>query len=433
MLIEFSVSNYRSFREKQTFSMVAASRLVKKGNVFNPNIKEEKVPALLKVAAIYGPNASGKSNFIRALYFIGELVRRDPIKHSQQLPVSPFRFDPSLVNKPSRFEIHFISQGQRYEYNLGATQERIMEERLIAFPKGKETLLYERLYKPTGEEYVFGEKLEGGSVLHETWRKLTGAKTLFISQAVANSNEELEQLRIPFSWFNNNLRGISPDLERLAQISLSIGSAFHELQMGELVSSFLQETDIPITSIQYEAKDNSEEQIDSNIRERFLDGVRDDETRSFIKSLHNVKATLTHKTALGEAQFDFSEESDGTKNLIGFSLPWLLMGANPASKAVFKTIAIDELDSSLHPKIVACLIEKLLKFEEPAQLIFTTHDTHLMDTKLLRRDQLWLTERDMNGATQLHSIHDFDGRESEDVEKRYYEGRYRGLPILRKG
>ncbi len=431
MLIEFSVSNYRSFREKQTFSMVAVSRLVKKGNVFKPNVKGEKIPALLKVAAIYGPNASGKSNFIKALYFIGDLVQRDPTKHFQQLPVAPFRFDPSLADKPSRFEIHFISHGQRYEYDLAATQERIMEERLIAFPEGKETLLFERLYRLSGEQYVFGEKLEGGPVLHETWRKLTGSKILFISQAVGNSNEELQQLRIPFLWLSNNLRGISTDLESLAHISLSIGSTFQELQMGEVVSSFLQEIDIPITSIQYEAKSNLEEQADSMIR-KHLDGTLDDKTRSFIKSFNNVKATLTHKTVLGEAQFDFSEESDGTKNLIGFSLPWLLMGANPASKAVFKTIAIDELDSSLHPKIVASLIEKLLKFEEPAQLIFTTHDTHLMDTKLLRRDQLWLTERDMNGATQLHSIHDFDGRESEDVEKRYYEGRYRGLPILRK-
>ncbi len=96
------------------------------------------------------------------------------------------------------------------------------------------------------------------------------------------------------------------------------------------------------------------------------------------------------------------------------------------------TLAVDELDSSLHPEIVSAIVEKLLKLESPAQLIFTTHDTHLMNTRLLRRDQFWLTERDKNGAKALRSIHDFDGRESEDIEKRYFAGRYRSLPVLRK-
>jgi AAA15 family ATPase/GTPase len=99
----------------------------------------------------------------------------------------------------------------------------------------------------------------------------------------------------------------------------------------------------------------------------------------------------------------------------------------------FGVLVIDELDSSLHPKIVASLVEKHLAYENPAQLIFSTHDTHLMDTKLLRRDQFWLTERDANGATALRSIYEFEGREGEDLEKRYYEGRYRGLPIVRRG
>ena len=98
-----------------------------------------------------------------------------------------------------------------------------------------------------------------------------------------------------------------------------------------------------------------------------------------------------------------------------------------------RTLVVDELDSSLHPEIVAALVKKHIQCSTHSQLIFTTHDTHLMDTKLLRRDQFWLTERDTNGATSLRSIHDFEGRQSEDLEKRYYEGRYRSLPILHKG
>ena len=134
--------------------------------------------------------------------------------------------------------------------------------------------------------------------------------------------------------------------------------------------------------------------------------------------------TFTHNSALGEAEMDFSEESDGTQNLIGFWLPWSIRQST-------SVLLVDELNNSLHPKIVAVLVAKHLSSEQPTQLIFTTHDTHLMDAKLMRRDQFWISERDSNGATQLRAIHDFEGRESEDIEKRYYAGRYRGLPQLR--
>ena len=118
------------------------------------------------------------------------------------------------------------------------------------------------------------------------------------------------------------------------------------------------------------------------------------------------------------------------KNLIGFWLPWATQDPSHNPR---RLLVVDELDSSLHPKIVAALVEKHINSEIPSQLIFTTHDTHLMDAKLLRRDQFWITERDINGATQLRSIHDFEGRDSEDIEKRYYEGRYRGLPLVKRG
>jgi AAA15 family ATPase/GTPase len=150
------------------------------------------------------------------------------------------------------------------------------------------------------------------------------------------------------------------------------------------------------------------------------------------QSKSKSKTVLTHKTVLGEAEFDFNEESEGTKNLIGFWLPWSVHSQSGISKQNLALI-VDELDSSLHPEIVKSLVAKHIDNPTSSQLIFTTHDTHLMDTKLLRRDQFWLTERDVNGATQLRSIHDFEGREGEDLEKRYFEGRYRALPILRRG
>jgi energy-coupling factor transporter ATP-binding protein EcfA2 len=412
MLIEFSISNYRSFREKQTFSMVAAPRLKKGDNVFKPVVKGEKLPDLLKIAAIYGPNASGKSNLFKAFDIVRYIANRQPSAQPTALPVFPFRFDPQLADQPTRIELHFIYAEQRYEFELALTQERIVEERLIAFPKGKETLLYDRRHSPSGDEYTFGE-LEGGNDLHELWKKSTGPQVLFLAQAVANSSEDLKQLREPLTWLQTGFMIVSGDMKSWADSSQEL--AKDNPFFAEEISSFLQEVDVPVTNIRVD-------QIES-LSTGLLQAL---------STKPKSKTVLTHRTALGEAEFDFQEESEGTKNLIGFWLPWRAHAKSNLTKKN-RTLVVDELDSSLHPEIVISLVAKHLKSDSPAQLIFTTHDTHLMDAKLLRRDQFWLTERDANGATQLRSIHDFEGRESEDLEKRYYEGRYRGLPFVRRG
>lgn len=420
MLIEFSVSNFRSFRERQTLSMVAAPRLRKRENVLTPVVNGEKLPDLLKVAAIYGPNASGKSNLLKALSVIPILIKAAPTT-TNTIPVAPFRFDAELAAKPSRFEVNFIYAGRRYQFEFAATSERIVEERLISYPKGKECLLYERLFvEGQGDQYDFGTELEGGKELHVAWRRLTGPTSLFISQAVANSSEELQQLRLPFQWLSNGMFVISQGMSTWAESAQRLVGITP--QLGAEVASFLQEVDVPVTSMRVITRQADSEKEILGISDTISDRV------SAWQNSMVMKTTFTHRTALGEADFSFDEESEGTKGLIGFWLPWSVLGH---AGGTFKMVAVDELDSSLHPEIVAALIKKYHKYDDCAQLIFTTHDTHLMDTKLLRRDQIWITERDVNGATQLRSIHDFDGRESEDVEKRYFEGRYRGLPVLR--
>jgi AAA15 family ATPase/GTPase len=184
----------------------------------------------------------------------------------------------------------------------------------------------------------------------------------------------------------------------------------------------LEDIDIPVTEIEVSGSNESEVSNTSKEGRSALKAVvnRQDDSREM---------TLTHRTALGEAKFDFEEESSGTKNLIGFWLPWSVLSSSFGSS--MPVLWVDELDSSLHPELVAQLVRQLIATDNGAQLIFTTHDTHLMNAKLLRRDQFWITERDINGATRLNSIHDFEGREGEDIEKRYFEGRYRGLPIIK--
>lgn len=424
MLIEISIENFRSIRERQSFSMVAAPRLIRgKQNKFQPKVLGEKFPYLLKVAAIYGPNASGKSTLVQAFMTLTRLMQQKPSPEKKKLPVASFKFDLSLRDQPSRFEIHFIESEVRYSFELSLTAERIVAERLCKYRQGNEVELYSREYDGTSDGYNFGEELEGGEALHEAWRRLTGAQSLFLVQAVANSNEELNQLRKPYDWLSRLL--VLPNgMKGWAKFSQHVVAEMP--RHGEDVAKLLSDVDIPVSSIrsmvERQPATESEEEV----------GAENDRSESMSKGFDlsaPVHTTLTHRTAIGEAEFDFSEESEGTKNLFGFALPWFSFQG--AANRLHRVLVVDELDSSLHPKLVEALVKKHVTANITCQLIFTTHDTHLMDSKLLRRDQLWLTERNVNGATELRSIYEFEGRESEDVEKRYYEGRYRSLPIIR--
>jgi len=417
MLVEFSLSNFRSFRERQTLSMVAAPRLRKKECLLKPDLEGERFPDLLKVGAIYGPNASGKSSLMMGMNVLQTMVHRKPDPERRALPVMPFRFDPAMLNEPSRFEVHFIAERCRYQFEVALTKERVVEERLVAYPRGLETLYYERIFKDGTDVYRMGPKLEGGEAVHNAWKMLTGAQVLFLSQAVANSSEELKQLRAPFNWLQRDFSVLDDaEMNGWAELVQTIGVNLPVI--GVRISDYLQELDVPVTEIVFQAEKTDEH---SAIKDVSLT----EKQRGLLESVRNPKkTTLTHTTSLGKADFDLSEESKGTRNLIGFYMPWAMSGSH--------VVMVDEFDSSLHPEIVVALVKKFLKADGQGQLIFTTHDTHLMDSRLLRRDQFWLTERNSCGATRLRSIYDFAGREAEDVEKRYYEGHYRALPAIRQ-
>lgn len=401
--------------------MVAAPRLRKRENVFTPRLDEGTFPDLLKLAAIYGPNASGKSNLIRALAVLRDLAEREPSARDEPLPMAPFRFDPDLADKPSVFQVHFIHGGVRYQFDVAANSDRIVSERLSRFFNDRESLYYERQHSGSGDKYEFGPQLKDLSAeLLDTWRQLTPPKVLFLAQAVANSSEGLSTLEGPLAWLKDSSHFVLTGMEAMARAAQKLAAKGED--HASSIATFLRDVDVPISNIRVETTDLSGGNAIARLAAL---GVGDNPKRSFTKS----KTILTHKTALGEAEIEFEDESDGTKNLIGFWLPWIIKEQSADKHAL---LIVDELDSSLHPKIVASLVEKHINSNGITQLIFTTHDTHLMDTKLLRRDQFWLTERDINGATKLRSIHDFEGRESEDIEKRYYEGRYRGLPLLRR-
>ena len=433
MLIEFSVANYRSFRDRQTLSMVAAPRIGRKENTFSPALDGERFPDLLRAVAVYGPNASGKSNLLRALEVVDRIANRPPTPHPYPLPVTPFAFDRALIDQPSVFELHFVRSGLRYSFELAATATRIVRERLASFPRGKESLIYERSFDPkfNGEAYTFGPTLmaEVGGEVVDAWRKLTSPTLLFIAQAVANSSGDIKVLRLPFGWLSEASLTLIHGMDSMAQGAQNLiykGHAENE------IASFLRELDVPVSRVKVAPVDEDSRLGLNALSQPALSDNAAAPAKDARKPPRRFRTTLTHRTALGEADIAFEDESEGTKNLFGFWLPWVTRDYRDANDPRC-LLVVDEIDSSLHPKIVEALVGRHLSAQQVSQLIFTTHDTHLMDSGLLRRDQIWITERDANGATQLRSIHDFKGRQSEDIEKRYYEGRYRGLPLTTKG
>lgn len=400
--------------------MFAEPRLKDKNNTFVVKLLNEKSIKLLKVAAIYGPNATGKSNLLKAMRVVSKLLKQ-PADIGKKLPVQPFAFDPALLDQPSKFETNFITEGKRYQYTIHLTQDRIHFESLSVFARDKELKLFVREYHSDSYQYTFGESLEGREDLHKLWSDTTAKNRSFLSSAISNSSEDFTQLLKPFTWLKDGSQFIFGDLEPFASASTSICAESSD--DAEVVAEFLSDFDIPIRSISVTPKSKTEG------LEASLAQYENKKNKHTISHLSDFEIKLTHRSRLGDASIDYVDQSDGTKNLFAFWLPWVV---RDSSAAPWRALIVDEIDASLHPGVVVELVARHLRGDKATQLIFTTHDTHLMDSRLLRRDQLWITERNIDGATELRSIHDFEGREGEDIEKRYHEGRYRGLPIIRR-
>lgn len=425
MLIQFTIENFRSFREAQTFSMVAASRLkrLKESNTFAPPNKDLKVPDLLRCAAIFGANASGKSNFVKALRFVDYMVlsssSADP---NGKINVQPYRLNSCCASQDSRFEIEFVEQDIRFAFGFTVNTQRITSEWLVAYYTSRPTELYKRHFdeQEGRETYTFGRSLEGGR-LRKDWAGQTGPRTLYISRVVQASSDEYRQLKIPFEWFAKRLR-VEPRVER-ANLESSFSTQYCESESRKhQVIEFLNSLDIPISDILIEEKNMASEEVLSIFNEDFMDRLSE---YGIDKTLRIREPRFVHEDNEGNrVEFSPSDESDGTLNLFAFAAKWLEVTKNDF------VLVVDELDSSLHPLAVWELIRKLSESNSRAQLIFTTHDVTILRSKLLRRDQVYFVSTNSARASSLYSLQDFKGREEDAFEDRYLQGRYGATPVI---
>lgn len=420
MLIEFSVTNYRSILERQTLNMAASANFKKLEslNTFDPSLGAG-LPRLMRSTVLYGPNASGKSTLIQALKLVKSQVLNSQ-KESQAgdaIDVVPFKLTAQSRQSDCEFEVTFIEQGVRYEYGFCCNRERFTEEWLIAYPLGRAQKWFHRVFDTaTGKDaYKFGTHFLGGRQRHALATK-TRPNALFFSTAIQWNNE---QLKPAFDWFKLRLQVLD------SVGGLSSGYTLERCGKDEerkKIVAFMNSADLSIADIQLKetafSADTLPKGIPADLKEKLLTDMAGSK---FVELLFLHKDAHTQEAVA----FDESEESDGTLALFAFAGPWLDVIENE------RVLVVDELDTSLHPLLVHHLVKRLHHEGTKAQLIFTTHDTTLLSQKLLRNDQVWFMEKDDKGASRLYPLSDFSPRDNEAIERGYLNGRYGGIPFLK--
>ena len=419
MLIEFSVKNFLSFRDRQTFSLVRAKGdELMDSNTFQVDALGKV--GLLRSAVIYGPNASGKTNFLSALRTMQEIVLESAteIQPGDSLPATPFRLNQKARKEPCEFEVVFIADSVRYQYGFATTEDRVVEEWLLSYPKGRPQQWLGRTWNEADNDYDWqlGNSLTGEKKL---WKKLTRENALFLSTAIQlNSN----QLKPIYTWFKHTLR-----MGNIAVWGPQFSASLCERNGIEksYVMDFLRAADDGINDIIVEKK-----QLDYTALPDDMPDSLKEQVGNEIRGKQFLEITTSHLDAEGEVQvFDFEEESHGTRKIFALAGNWIksLSGGG--------ILFSDQLNNSLHPHLLKFLVNLFNNSEintKNAQLVFTTHETSILDQALFRRDQVWFCEKDSENASSLYPLTDFSPRKGrENLEQAYLSGRYGGVPYIK--
>lgn len=419
MLLDFQISNYRSFRNPARLSLSAsnydASTLP--GNFVSPKLPGIINQKFLRGAAIYGANASGKSNLIRAIFDLQQLVRTShTFEAGAGLPADPFRFDDNSNTEPTLYAIRFVAEGVRYHYSIAFNSRRILEESLSAFPKGKEQLWYHRLWDEEDEIYFYSPDESEHFAIRKTDVESTKENSLFLSTATNLLNHP--KLGPVYAWFRETLNAVNLGIDSNHLDSDETINWF-ESNPGQ-VMRFLRHADLGIADMLL-----SRERMPKDILKKLPKEVAE---QSRNKEFVNVKLLHTG-TGGGRHALEFNEESSGTRRFFDLIGPWLEL----IEKG--RVLFLDEIETSLHPLLTRELIRIVMDPElnkKNAQIIFATHDPLLLDTTLLRRDQIWLTEKSREGDSILYALNEYKNPPSkrESLVRGYLSGRYGGIPYI---
>lgn len=418
MLLRFGVENWRSIRGYQELSFIASALKDSGASTWDvPSVGERVLPC----AAIYGANASGKSNFLRALGFLQFFVENSHarVRPDAEIGVDPFKLDGVSGTKPSKFMLDFLVDGIRYEYSVALTSKEVLEESLYAYPKKRPALWYSR----KGQQFEIGKSLKGEI---KTLENVTRSNSLFLSAGATLNHAQLSEI---YAFIRDRLL--------VADGSLSLGAgaarAFTADTRKQTVIQFLKAADVGICDLEIETIEPTEKdrslfkEINAALRKHLPMDEEDAEKLETLNVPERHRVLFKHAGAVEDVTLELEDESRGTQRLLGLLAPAL------DALESGSTLVIDELDTSLHPLLARQLISLFQRAEsnpKHAQLVFTTHDTNLLARNLLRRDQVWFAEKDRFGATCIYPLTDIKTRRSDNIERGYLEGRFGAVPYL---
>ncbi len=408
MVLEIRLSNFFSIKDEITIDFRGANLRSRLAQNLSDHVFEFNKTSVLKALAFYGANASGKSNIIKAIRFcILMIINSHNHNEDAVFNFLPFKFD-GYSEKPSKFFIHFVLQGVEYKYSFELNRNQILKESLVFYPNGRVTKIFERneeAGETKKEKYSFGKFIKRPFDVAES----TSVKTLFVSRA---SQMDREIPKNVFSFFKEKFR-FTPILLSEQEIEYYFEKYKKEFLTGvriadsDIVDIKLEKNIIPV---------KNDEITNGEIAETTTSASTKLEERIGFFSYHKRDTNL---------KFDFlAEESAGTRRLFLLLLTVLDVANNN------KILLVDEIENSLHPQIVEYIVNLFYK-SKYAQLLFTTHNTYLLDLKKIRKDQIYFCNKREDASTEVYSLYDFsDFRDTMDVEKAYLLGRFGAIPFL---
>jgi AAA15 family ATPase/GTPase len=419
MLIEFKVGNFLSFKDIVTLSMVASPD---KEHLDTNTIQINDKLRLIRSAAVYGANASGKTNLFHAMAFMRYFILNSSKESlsTEDIPVEKFRLSTETEKMPSTFEVTFMIDNIRYRYGFQVDNERIHNEWLFFIPTIREATLFTREKDriKLGSEFKEGKGLEGK----------TRPNALFLSVSDQFNGKIANRI---LKWIKNFTIVSALDISREEMFTIS---SWDDDDFKDFTLKFLNAADIGIKDLQIKSNPINEgdlpQELPVKIKKELISKLSEGEMVE-VNSIHQKYDK--NKTPVSDENFDFdSTESAGTKALFGFSAPTYYTLKNNW------VLAIDELTAKLHPLLTRAVIEifhqcnsgKDGKSTSTAQLIFASHDTNILTNQFFRRDQIWFTQKDEYGVTDLYSLEEYRVRKDASFNKDYIMGKYGAIPFI---
>lgn len=423
MIVNFSVQNFGSIKDKQTLSFEADKSTHLEDHYI---IHAPGGLRLLKLALIYGANGSGKSTVLKALEFLRKLINLPVEKKTDTLDFQPFLFDPYTPHENTILAIEFIQNGTKYNYEVVLTKAAIVSEQLHFYNPNKAVV-----FKRTSElkkqltTISFGSKIK----IDKTVEKVLEANTLWNNTVLGGflkTNIEVKELQEVNNWFMGYLLGLTFPETELNLLVLTL------IETGIIakadVMNVLRKADFNVSDFAFK---NDDKLNVKGIYETFVQTKKSDEFKKSIRTLDDFSKDnldVEHTVNGMTYSLPFEYESEGTKRYYGFAGLLSLLIKNEVA------LPIDELEASLHPELYVHFLLSFLMNAKQSQLIATTHNREILDNKdLFRNDAIWFTDKSETGATELYSLADFDSsaiRDTTNVLNAYKSGKLKGTPNL---